>query len=69
MPEDKTSLTVSNTIVNQLRIEKGKLIAATGEFWSYETMLEALLAHWQTNPPAALPQRHEVAHNYQVAPA
>lgn len=69
MSENKSSVNLSDTLINQLRIEKSKLIAATGEFWSYETMLEALLAHWQTNPPAALPQRHEVAHNYQVAPA
>jgi hypothetical protein len=66
MAEAKSSVNLSDTMISQLRIEKARLCAQTGEFWSYENLLEALLVHWQLNPPATLPQRREVVHNYEA---
>lgn len=55
MPEPKSGLTLSESVIAKLRIEKAHLIAQSGEFRSYDDLVEMLLAHWQQHPPATVP--------------
>lgn len=66
MVETRKGLSLTDSVIAQLRIEKAKLIANTGQFWNYDQVIEALIAHWQLRPPAALPKPGEVEHNYEI---
>lgn len=43
-----------------LKQEAARLVRLTGQAWTYEDLLRALLLHWQVRPPAALPTTEEL---------
>lgn len=59
-PITKSSVTLTNGLIGQLRTEKARVCERSGRFWDYEALIRAMLLHWQAYPPAQLPALSEL---------
>lgn len=57
----KSSVTLTNVLIAQLRSEKARVCERSGKFWDYEALIRAMLLHWQAYPPAQLPALSELS--------
>ena len=56
----KSAVTLTHGLIAQLRMEKARVCERSGRFWNYETLIRAMLLHWQAYPPAQLPDLAEL---------
>ena len=59
-PITKSAVTLTHGLIAQLRSEKARVCEKTGHTWNYETLIRAMLLHWQAYPPAQLPDLSEL---------